>query len=459
MVQIELRDYQEDIIVRSRAALARHKSALIVLPTGGGKTAIASFITKRSTEKGKWVMFGCHRDFLVEQTSDTFSSIGVEHTIIAPQYKYHPNVLASIASIDTLKNRWERIKAPDIFIVDEAIHAAAKGWSKVIEGFKNQGTMVIGLAACPQRGDGIGLGRWFGEIVEGPDMAWLIEHGYLSPYKLYEPQPFNRKALSVRGGEFINAQAEEAMNKPSITGCAVNEYTKIAAGKQAVMFCNSIKHAQDVAQAFCYAGFSAASISSNTDKTLRKMLIKDFRDKKLNILTSVDIFSEGFDLPAVEYAGLIRPTKSLNIYRQQIGRALRVAEGKTFAHIADHASNHKEHDIPCAKIEWTLADKEIGERRKAAEQEVFVRTCPKCYYTSRPSAICPNCGHVYPIQSREVKHVDGELIEVNIANIKKTLRQEVGKCQTIDDLKAIQIARGYKPAWVYKMAKAKKIET
>lgn len=454
---ITLRPYQQDMIDKSRDALARVKSVLIVLQTGGGKTQIASFMAKGAQLKGKRVIFACHRDFLIEQTSNTFLDHGISHTFIAAGEKYYPKENVCIASIDTLKNRIGRYDAPDLFICDEAIHAAAKGWSNVINNFRAGGSRIIGLGACPHRGDGKGLGRWFDEMVIGPSMRELIDMGYLSDYKIYAPTGVNRAAFHVRAGEFVSAETEDAMNKPQITGSAIGEYKKYAPGKQGIGFCVSIKHSQTVAEAFRADGISAAHIGSDTPKDDRKRMLSEFRQGKIKFLTSVDIFSEGFDLPVVEYAALLRPTKSLNIYRQQIGRVLRKADGKDFAHIADHASNFMEHGLPDDKIEWTLRDrdrKEVGDR---AEQEVKARTCPKCWFTSRPTAVCPNCGHVYPVQSREVEEVDGELSEVVVAQAKKEARIEVGKAKTIADLERIRAERGYASGWVYQMARVKGI--
>jgi len=454
---ITLRPYQQDMIDKSRQALARCRAVLIVLQTGGGKTQIASFMAKSAALKGKRVMFACHRDFLIEQTSATFLDHGISHTFIASGEKYYHQEPVCIASIDTLKNRIGRYEAPDLFICDEAIHAAAKGWSEVINNFRNAGSRIIGLGACPHRGDGKGLGKWFDEMVIGPSMRELIDMGYLSDYKIYAPAGINRAALHVRAGEFINAEAEDVMNKPQITGSAINEYKKYAPGKQGIGFCVSIKHSQTVAEAFRAEGVNAAHIGSDTSKDDRKRMLSEFRQGKIKFLTSVDIFSEGFDLPVVEYAALLRPTKSLNIYRQQIGRVLRKADGKDFARIADHASNVTEHGMPDDHIDWTLKDRDRKESVDRAEQEVKARTCPQCWYTSRPTQVCPNCGFVHPIESREIEEVDGELVELQRGIERKAKRQEVGKAKTMAELERIAMERGYKRGWIYAQMKVKGI--
>jgi len=456
-MSVVLRPYQVDIVDQTRAALAKTRSTLIVLQTGGGKTQIASYIARGAFDRGRSVMFACHRDFLIEQTSDTFASHGIPHSFIAAGNGYDSTEPVTIASIDTLRRRIGRYPAPDVFIVDEAIHAAAEGWSNVINGYQAQGSLTLGLAACPHRGDGIGLGKWFKSMVVGPSMAELIDMGYLSPFKLYAPSSIERDRISVRAGEFVNGAAEEAVNKPHITGCAIEEYMRHALGKQGVIFCVSIKHSLDVCAAFIAKGIRAAHIGSDTDKDDRAGLLRDFKLGRIQVLTSVNIFSEGFDLPVVEYAGLLRPTKSLNTYRQQIGRVLRVADGKTHAHISDHVGNYTDHGKPDAHIEWTLSDRE-KRQGGAKDRAIPYRICPQCHLAHNPAPVCPDCAYVYPIQSREIEQVEGELMEVGEAEVKrKALRREVGRAKTADDLLRIAKERGYKRGWVYKQALLKGI--
>jgi superfamily II DNA or RNA helicase len=451
-----LRDYQESLMAEMKLALYHFRHILVVLSTGGGKTALAAFMALGAMLKGKRIIFCCHRDFLLEQTAAAFDNVEVAYTFVAPGFTYNPYCNVVIASIDTLKRRLDIVKAPDVLIVDEAVHAAAAGWAKVIEHYQAQGCMTVGLAACPERLSGKGLGAWFKKIVQGPTMGWLIEHGYLSPYKLFAPSSPDISTFHTRGGEYNKEEVENAMNRPSVTGNAIVEYSKIAAGKQGVAFCCSIKHSLSVRDQFIGAGYSAVHIGSDTSKDDRKGMLKDFRAGKITILTSVDIFSEGFDLPAVEYGALLRPTKSLNIYMQQCGRLLRASPGKQYAFIADHAANCREHGLPCDERQWTLEDRKKG--GGGGERSVPVKMCESCFFCHHPAPSCPNCGHVYPIEYRQIKEVEGELSEVEIAAAKKSARMEVGKAKSISDLKKIADERGYAQGWVFQMARVKGIK-
>lgn len=416
--------------------------------------------------KGKRIMFVCHRDFLVEQTAEAFKSIGIEYTFIAAGYKYNNHCNVVIASIGTLQRRMDLVAAPDILIIDEAIHAAAAGWAKVIEYYQAKGCFTVGLCACAERTSGQGLNKWFKAIVEGPSMGWLIENGYLSRYKIFAPQKPDLSGLHTRGGDYITEEISDKMNKPSITGNAIGEYKKIAGGKQGVAFCCSIQHSRDVCQGFINAGISAVHIGSDTNKSDRKEMLKDFRAGRIKILTAVDIFSEGFDLPAVEHAALLRPTQSLNIYLQQIGRALRVSPGKEYAYIADHANNTARFGMPDEIREWTLEDRKKT-NRDGSEKTIPVRQCAPaadddgvvrgCHYCHKPAPSCPNCGRVYLIQGRDVKEIEGELQEIQIQQEKKEKRMEKGRAKTIADLQRIAKERGYKSGWVWKQAQLRGI--
>lgn len=453
---ISLRPYQEEIIMNMRLALARVRHVLIILSTGGGKTIIATFMALGASLKGKRIMFTCHRDFLIEQTSAAFKSVGIDHTFIAPGLDYNPFCPVIIASMDTLKRRCYKVEHPDVLIVDEAIHSAAAGWARVIEYFQSKGSMTIGLCPCSERANGQGLGKWYKEIVLGPSMTWLIENGFLSKYKIFAPSKPDLKGVGTKYGEYINSEVADRMNKPVVTGRAINEYSKLAAGKRGVIFCCSIQHSKDVCQSFNDSGHIAVHIGSDTDKGDRKEYLSRFRNGDIKILTSVDIFSEGFDLPAVEYGALLRPTKSLNIYLQQIGRILRPHPDKEYAYIADHANNVSTFGMPDEERPWTLEDTK-KKRDNDGERSIPVRECSVCHYCHKPSKSCPNCGNVYPIDSRKVKQVEGELKEL-IAMEKKQARQEQGKAQSLEDLIAIGKSRGYKNPvfWAKKVMSGRK---
>lgn len=457
---IEMRPYQMNFINGIRASMAVNRSVLAVLPTGGGKTRIAAYMAKSAREKKKRIMFTCHRDFLIDQTAEAFDDINLPYTLLAAGEQYNPYAQVVIASIDLLKRRLDKIQAPDVLIPDEAAHSAAAGWAKVIEHYQAQGCYTIGLTACPERLGGQGLRTWYKDMVLGPSTADLIELGYLSKYKPFAPTKPDLGGVHTRGGDYVREEVNNRMDKPSITGDAVKEYRKIAEGKQALMFCCSIEHSHHVAEAFREAGFASAHIGADTDKRTRAAMLADYRAGKLKVLTSVDIFNEGFNVPAATYAGLLRPTKSLSIFLQQIGRVMRREDGKDFAFISDHANNIAFHGFPDDEREWTLDDRVKKKRGDQDEKTFATRQCPApCFYTHKPAPKCPECGYEYPVQYRTVDEVDGELEEIKRDEARKQARQEVGRAKTREDLRKIAAERNYKPGWVTKMARLKRITT
>jgi len=459
---ITLRPYQSSLVQAVRSDIATYKSIFVLLSTGGGKTAVAAYIAAQAAAKKKRIIFCVHRDFLLEQTAAAFDRVGVEYTFIAPGYTTNRHCSVVIASIDTLKRRIIETPAPDLLVVDEAIHAAAAGWAKVIEHYQSLGSYTLGLGACTQRLSGQGLGKWFKKIVEGPSMAWLIENGFLSKYKMYSPTIPDIGQLHHSGGDYVKKEAEAMMNRPSITGNVVSHYTKLAPGKRAVAFCCSIKHSLDVRDGFIAAGYRAVHIGSDTSKADRKEMLSDFQQGRINVLTSVDIFSEGFDLPVLEYGALVRPTESLNTYLQQCGRVLRTAPGKDLAIIADHAGNCgkrdkygnfvEHHGKPDKIRDWTLEDQE-KKKGGAGVKSLPIKQCPNCYYVSKPALKCEGCGMVFPIAHREITEIDGELLEIQEIQARQEARRRQSNAKTQDQLIREFIAQGSTPINALKRAK------
>lgn len=501
-MSMRARPFQAKMIEDARAALREHDMIIIRAPTGAGKTVIGTLIGQGAFDRGRRVMFTVHRDFLVEQTSATFTEVGLPHGQIAAGVTPERRNPVQIAAIDTLKNRMDRVLRPDLLVVDEGHHSVAAGWLKVIEAYVAEGTKVIALTATPARLDGRGLDEaGYTHMVDGPSTRWLIDEAYLCDYDAYAPSTADLSGVHTRMGDFNRSEAEAAVDKPTITGSAIEHYKKLANGKRAVAFCASIKHSEHVCAQFNAAGIPAAHIDGTTDKGVRKSLLAKFRRGEILVLTSVDIFGEGFDLPAVECAILLRPTQSLSLHLQQIGRALRpvyakgmpqdtreerlaamAAGGKGNAIILDHVGNLTRLGLPDSDFEWSLQ----GRKRKAgkAGQEFPIRQCENCYAVFPPAPACPSCGHVLPKTSRELEEIDGELQRINKETLRaqkaaekaaeqaaklaereasraekavrraeeKELslraRREVGMARTLEDLERIAKERNYDHRWV-----------
>lgn len=450
---ISLRDYQSRDVDRLRQAYrSGFRAPLYVLSTGGGKTIIFSYIAQQAAARGNRVLILVHRQELLRQSSDSLEALGVDHGLVAPGRSYSGDRV-QVASVQTLVRRLGKVPAPDLIIIDESHHASASSWRKIIQAYPT--ARLLGVTATPIRMDGKGLGTsaggFFDTMIEGPSIRDLIAGEYLCPPRVYAPPTdFSAEGLRSKFGDFVQKEIAAAVDKPVITGSAVDHYRKICAGTPAITFCASVAHAEHVAAEFRAAGFRAASVDGTMDDGRRKSLINALGSGGLHVLTSCDIISEGTDIPVVGAAILLRPTQSTGLFLQQIGRALRVCPGKKHAIILDHVGNCLRHGMPDEVRTWSLD----GEDRKAASkkpQTVLerVKQCEKCYSVHPPAPVCPFCGFVYE-GGRELEQVDGELAEITEEQaefMRRQRKREIGRAQTLEDLQAIARERGYKPGW------------
>lgn len=443
---MHLRPYQQDIDAAIRDALrAGKRRPLVVSPTGSGKTVIFSHIAGGAGRKGKRVWILVHRQELIDQTSRTMRDFGVPHGIIAAGWPVDPLPHVQIVSVQTVVRRVSGLIPPDVIIVDECHHAAAGTWAKILGAFPK--AVVLGFTATPERLDGKGLVDAFDDIIRGPEVAWLIENGFLcQPVYYAPPNQLNLDGLHVRGGDFARDETAELMDKPMITGDAVQHYRRLCPGAPAVAFCASVAHAEHVAQAFNAAGFTAATLDGTLDRIERRRRVNSLKDGSLRVLTSCEIISEGFDIPVVTAAILLRPTKSLGMHLQQIGRVLRPAPGKSRAIILDHVGNCLRHGLAEEVREWSLDGRPKKKKASDDDDAPPVRQCPKCYACHVPAPVCPECGHTYEIKVRKLEQQDGELVELNAEWMAKQRKQEQGRAQSFEDLVEIGKARGYRNA-------------
>jgi len=429
------------MIAEARSLLRTHDSVLLQAPTGSGKTALAAYMLGSAASKNKRSWFLCHRAEILDQTALTFQKVGIPYGVIAAGHPLNPYMPVQLCSIDTLKSRPGRYQLPDLIVWDECHHVASAGWTRVKNA--NPQAKHVGLSATPERLDAKGLDDLFSAMVRGPSVAWLIENGFLCDYKAFAPPGPDMAAVHTRMGDFVKSESEAVMSKSTITGDAVRTYMQRARRKRAVAFCVSIKHSEHVAAEFRAAGIVAVHIDGSTPKPERQAAMKAFRNGDIQILTSVDIFGEGVDVPAIEAVILLRPTQSLSLYLQQVGRAFRPAEGKEFALILDHAGNIARHGLPDDERTWDLKGRK---KRKAGAGDTGppLRQCPKCYATHRPAPVCPECRHVYAVVGREIEHVDADLVEVDVEAARRRRVIENRSAESIADLVARGKERGYK---------------
>jgi len=341
-------------------------------------------------------------------------------------------------------------------LVHNCHHTGAKTWSDTIKYFKSKGCKIIGLTATPERLDGKGLGEHFDVMVEGPTVAWLIENGFLSKFKVFAPSSVSTEGIHTRMGDYAKDELDALMDKPSITGNAVENYLKYARGKKALCFCVSIAHSKHVVEQFTANGISSAHIDGTMDSKERDKIVADFSSGKFLVLSNVEILGEGFDVPSAEAAILLRPTQSVSLHLQQCGRILRPSPGKEFSVILDHAGNCLRHGLPDDEREWSLAGRE-QKKRGDSKSSLTVRQCKVCYHVQPAKFdVCQHCGEVLKGEGRKVDEKEGDLVEVT-RDRKKIERQEQGRAHSLDALIELGKARGYKQphAWAQHIIRAR----
>lgn len=465
-----LRSYQAGDVDRIHDAFsAGNNRILYVLPTGGGKTVSFVEIAKRAADHGTRTAILVHRDTLLLQASRKLYECGVRHSIIAPGHSGRYNDQIHVASVQTLVRRLDRYEF-DFLIPDEAHHAVSPTYRKIFQRWPN--AHVLGVTATPIRTDGQGLNSIFDTMVCGPSINALIRDGYLVEPIAYGPaKPVELGNLRTRMGDYDQAQLADAMDRTEITGDAVAHYRRLCPGAPAVVFCVNVKHAEDVASDFAAAGFRAASVDGNMDQGEVRRRVAGLSDGTIQVLTSCDLISEGFDAPGVVAAILLRPTKSLAVYLQQVGRALRpvyapgfdladrvgrlraiAASSKPNAVILDHAGNCFRHGMADDDREWTLEGrKKRGAASGIAAPMIEVRQCPKCFHCHKPAPACPGCGHVYIVVVSEPDVIAGELTQIDKEALRRARKDLIRGARTYPDLKDVARRLGYSSQWAWRI--------
>lgn len=452
---LERRDYQVALKEQTyHAWQCGQKNVLNVLPTGGGKSHIMSDIVLEGAVINQTQCVIAHRNELVSQMSAHIGRRSVPHRIIAAdstvnqirrqhralfngQQFVHPTARTSVIGVDTLIARKDDLKnwayQHDRWMVDEAHHLLRDNkWGKAVALMPN--ALGSGFTATPCRADGKGLGREYDGVFDtmnvGPTMRELILRGYLCDYELVCPTSDLKVSdeETSASGDWSNKTLRSAAKKSHIVGDVVENYIQYALGRRTLVFATDVETAGEIAKKFTQHRIAAASLSAETPVAVREKYIEEFKSGKLLVLINVDLFDEGFDVPACDVVIMARPTASLGKYRQMVGRALRFQPGKV-ALIVDMVSNVVRHKLPDLNSVWTLARREKRARGMIDPDEIPLTVCHKCakpYEKFKPA--CPYCGAEKPLPEprlRSVEMVEGDLILLDRAALEKMRQMTV----------------------------------
>lgn len=432
---------------------AGHRNVCGVMPTGGGKSHTVGEIIRENNGISLTV---AHRQELVGQLSMALARQGVQHQVIAPnnvrnfiiakhlaEYKYNfinPNARNAVAGVDTLirnHTKYTRfLQQVNLWVTDEGHHLLKENkWGKACSMMPNARGLAV--TATPIRADGKGLSRdtdgILDTIVEGPTMRELIDAGWLTEYRIFvPPSDVNYDKVEVgTTGDYKLPQLKTAVRASHLIGDVVDHYLRIAHGKLGVTFATDVETATDISRQFNLRGVPAEVVSANTPDRERDAIITRFRNRQLLQLVNVDLFGEGFDLPAIEVVSMARRTLSYSLFCQQFGRALRIMPGKTCAIIIDHAGNVGLHGLPDKARVWSLDSREKKPSHKDPDDDIPLRYCVECTQPyERVLKSCPHCGHQPVPASRSApEHVDGDLHELS----PEVLLAMRGKIEAVDE--------------------------
>lgn len=411
-------------------------------------TVLACDIIQSAIAKGNRCLFIAHRKEIIQQTSAKLDLFGVDHGIImADNPRYRPNLPVQCASIQTLSQRHK--PAFDLVIIDECHLSCSQSFVKLVEHYKN--SVILGLTATPIRLDGKGLGTIYQTITEVVPMRQLIDEGFLVQPRVFAPFNPDLTGIKTIAGDYDKNQVAEVMDKASITGDIIKHWQQHADGRKTIVFAASVKHSEHITAEFNAIGIEARHLDAKTSDWLREKTLNEWRAGKFPVLSNCGLFIEGLDVPEVSCCILARPTQSLTIYLQAVGRAMRPAPGKSDAIILDHAGLTYRHGLIDEHREWSLDGKKKSKKRDSEEKAPNVAICESCFaaFNKQEHNACPQCGNELPVKARKNHAVcgDGELIELTkdqVDQLKLRRKQELKNARTKEQLVALGKQRGYR---------------
>lgn len=461
MNKINLFPDQAEHINNLRQAMRNHKRVLLQAATGWGKTVGAAYMMSEAAKKGHTSFFVVPRRQLLEQTAQSLEGYGIGFGYIAAGKKANPFQRIQLCTSGTLARRLDRLPfIPKIVFIDET-HYGGSELDALVKFFHAAGCWVIGLSATPMKINGIHMSDWYDHMVVGPQIGELMRMGRLSGYRLLAPSRPDLSGVSVRNGEYVESQLSSRMESDTVlTGDMARHYKDQAFGKLNMAFGVSIRHVELMSEAFNAAGVPAAAIHSKMQDDEISRRIKAFARRELLTLVSKDLTIFGFDLAAsagmdvtVEALTDGRPTESLPLQLQKWGRGLRRKPEPCW--IFDHAGNSiaadgtMKHGYPDDDRSWTL-DREEKRSGEGKERTIPVRQCGNCYGVMRPCPACIFCGFVFPVASRVLETVEGELVEVTrdqLAQVAKAERRVQGQADSYEALLELERRKGNARGW------------
>lgn len=406
------------------------RAPVLVAPTGFGKTATAVEIVRMALARGRSVWFLAHLEEILADTAGRLEAAGIPFGRIQPgcdRAHHHPVQVVSVWSAALRSD----LPSADLIVIDECHLAIAPTYLQLIERVRPR--HLLGLTGTPQRRDGQPLSRAFDRLVLTCSTAELVAEGLLSPVRLFRPG----------GGQGLES---------ALVGDALEHWADRCHGRRGVLFCTNVRQAQAVADEWVQAGYRAVAVSGTSPKGRRREAVEGLRSGQLVAVACVDLWIAGVDIPEISAISWLRRTTSLVSWRQGNGRGMRTADGKTDLVILDHAGNRHRLGHPLDEPDWSLE----GWAEKREQKRFPIRECPSCFVClPGGTRVCPECGHEFTVWSRELRQVDGELVE----DVRRgpTFAEERSAAQGLEALIRIGHRRGmaHPRAWAHAVLRAR----
>lgn len=427
--------YQHGDARRVQEALKAHRRVLYVLPTGGGKTVIASWLVWQAWLYGSRVLVLVHRGELLEQMFATMTrgaslrpeDVGV---IWRDDKRTNPDARIQIASIDTAIRR-KKFPAADFVLADEAHHGVSDKWQRVFGWYPE--AKILGLTATPTRLDGKPLGEAFDAMVEGPTIAKLIEGKWLMRPRVFvrdRGRSIDLTKVKRQAGDYERGELERRASRRNVLSGVSEHIKKHAENRNGIVFACGLKHCVKLASTLRGAGMKAEIVTGETSTADRRKLLDPggwLDSGSRRYVVTCDVLSEGYDLPSIKLVVMVRPTCSEALYLHQSGRILRPHKSGVEPMILDLTTNALRWGVPQDVREWSLHEKR---RVPGKGDPPRAKCCPECEAVLPVSASTCECGYAFPI--REPAEREGQLVEIDP---EAWVREKLAIAKTIPSIK------------------------
>ena len=418
---MELRDYQTKAVDKIRTCIQNgHKKPLLQLPTGAGKSHIFGKIIQSIVQNGKKVLWVVHRRNLVFQMQEVLKTyFDVDAGIIMAGVQSDTDKKVQLCTIQSYGRRlnieqlaFNRFFVDaDVVLIDEAHRSVSKTYKSIIKLYQDK--IIIGCTATPMRADGRGMGEIYNILVNVIGVGKLTDQGYLSPVRYFVPRAIDLDGVKMAMGDYQVKSLAEKTNKKKLIGDIVENWLRIAENRKTLVFCVNVKHSIAVCEAFQAAGIKAGHLDARSSDEEREEVFNAMNRGDITVLTNVALYQEGLDVPSVSCVVMARPTKSMGLYRQCLGRGLRPEDGKENCLFLDHGNVIEEHGLLDWDIEWSLDGKEKAWSKPTRETVKKLVRCAACGLTFEGSNTCPDCGTKVKSFGQKIATIDAELEELD----------------------------------------------